>query len=157
MNIPGIHTRVWMWLNVKTTTPTTVCYSNNMGFWVQTDIGCEVYDNEFFLRCRNHNNGFRPPLKVVPPTLMGEFRAQGTVFIKKNIKSWKTSAVSTTVWMVEIQLCKLRWKTSAVSTTDGWLKLNFATVPPTQLLTVGCSPAAGNQVRQLRQTAQKTA
>ena len=24
------------------------------------------------------------------------------------IKSWKTSAVSTTVWMVETQLCKLR-------------------------------------------------
>ena len=38
-------------------------------------------------------------------------------------KSWKTSAVSTTVWMAETQLSKLRgknWKTSAVSTTD-WM------------------------------------
>ena len=38
------------------------------------------------------------------------------------VLSWKTSAVSTTVWMVETQLWKLpvfikSWKTSAVSTT----------------------------------------
>ena len=31
-----------------------------------------------------------------------------TLILKKIIISWKTSAVSTTVWMVETQLCKLR-------------------------------------------------
>ena len=40
-------------------------------------------------------------------------------FYKKNITKWKTSAVSTTDWMVETQLCKLR------STSDTFVSCEY--------------------------------
>ena len=51
---------------------------------------------------------------VIPVRYLSNIKSSSTnhaflMFCAKDfVKSWKTSAVSTTVWMVETQLCKLR-------------------------------------------------
>ena len=46
-------------------------------------------------------------------------------FVTVVIKSWKTSAVSSTVWMVETQLCKLRGTSDALTPPP----VNIALIP----------------------------